>query len=103
MNVPWRAEPCAGERGTVGQGLRTKGYDREGENAGRRDAVPNPLSNPRKRHHGVSVLDTANADAERLYARLGWQRCGVIPGYALLPAGGLCGTTYFYRQLVAAS
>ncbi len=47
------------------------------------------------------VLDTASADAERLYARLGWQRCGVIPGYALLPQGGLCDTTYFYRQLGA--
>lgn len=45
------------------------------------------------------VLDTASDDAERLYARLGWQRCGVIPGYALLPQGGLCDTTYFYRLL----
>jgi GNAT superfamily N-acetyltransferase len=45
------------------------------------------------------VLDTAGADAERLYARLGWQRCGVIPGYALLPRGGLCDTTIFYRSL----
>jgi GNAT superfamily N-acetyltransferase len=45
------------------------------------------------------VLDTASGDAERLYARLGWQRCGVIPGYALLPRGGLCDTTYFYRML----
>ncbi|HEY2465090.1 MAG TPA: GNAT family N-acetyltransferase [Steroidobacteraceae bacterium] len=45
------------------------------------------------------VLDTASGDAERLYARLGWQRCGVIPGYALLPAGGLCDTTFFYRTL----
>jgi GNAT superfamily N-acetyltransferase len=45
------------------------------------------------------VLDTASADAERLYASLGWQRCGVIPGYALLPQGGLCDTTYFYRRL----
>ena len=53
------------------------------------------------RAHGKSllVLDTASADAERLYARLGWQRCGVIPGYALLPQGGLCDTTYFYRRL----
>ncbi len=46
------------------------------------------------------VLDTASGDAERLYARLGWQRCGVIPGYALLPQGGLCDTTIFYRTLV---
>jgi GNAT superfamily N-acetyltransferase len=45
------------------------------------------------------VLDTASEDAERLYARLGWQRCGVIPGYALLPGGGLCDTTFFYRTL----
>jgi GNAT superfamily N-acetyltransferase len=45
------------------------------------------------------VLDTASGDAERLYAKLGWQRCGVIPGYALLPGGGLCDTTFFYRML----
>jgi GNAT superfamily N-acetyltransferase len=47
----------------------------------------------------VLVLDTASDAAERLYARLGWQRCGVIPGYALLPGGGLCDTTFFYRTL----
>jgi hypothetical protein len=32
-------------------------------------------------------------------SRLGWQRCGVIPDYALWPMGGLCSTTVFYRQL----
>ncbi len=45
------------------------------------------------------VLDTASPVAERLYQRLGWQRCGVIPDYALLPDGGLCATTIFYRRL----
>jgi GNAT superfamily N-acetyltransferase len=46
------------------------------------------------------VLDTVTgSDAERLYTRLGWQRCGVIPGYALWPQGGLCSTTVFYREL----
>src|SRR2546427_8315 len=45
------------------------------------------------------VLDTANSEAERLYERLGWERVGVIPGYALLPQGGLCGTTVYYRNL----
>jgi len=46
------------------------------------------------------VLDTVTgSDAQRLYVRLGWQRCGEIPGYALLPKGGLCSTTYFYRTL----
>ena len=47
------------------------------------------------------VLDTASGDAERLYERVGWQRVGVIPGYALLPQGGLCGTTVYYRNLGA--
>jgi GNAT superfamily N-acetyltransferase len=46
------------------------------------------------------VLDTVTgSDAERLYARLGWKRCGEIPGYALWPRGGLCSTTVFYREL----
>jgi len=45
------------------------------------------------------VLDTASDDAERLYARQGWQRCGVIPDYALLPDGRPCATTYFYKDL----
>jgi GNAT superfamily N-acetyltransferase len=46
------------------------------------------------------VLDTVTgSDAERLYTRLGWQRCGVIPDYALWPRGGLCSTTVFYRVL----
>jgi GNAT superfamily N-acetyltransferase len=46
------------------------------------------------------VLDTVTgSDAERLYTRLGWQRCGVVPGYALLPEGGLCDATFFYREL----
>ena len=47
------------------------------------------------------VLDTADATAARLYARLGWRLAGVIPRYALLPAGGECATTYFYRELTA--
>ena len=47
------------------------------------------------------VLDTANDEAARLYERLGWTRVGVIPDYALLPQGGLCGTTVYYRNLGA--
>ena len=46
------------------------------------------------------VLDTVTGgDAERLYTRLGWQRVGVIPDYALWPEGGMCSTTVFYRRL----
>ena len=46
------------------------------------------------------VLDTVTrGDAERLYERLGWQRVGVIPDYALFPAGGFCATTVFYKRV----
>jgi GNAT superfamily N-acetyltransferase len=53
------------------------------------------------REHGkrLLVLDTASGDAERLYARAGWIRVGVVPGFALWPEGGLCDTTFFYRTL----
>lgn len=46
------------------------------------------------------VLDAVtNGDAARLYERLGWTRVGEIPGYALMPRGGLVGTTVYYRNL----
>ena len=88
------------------------------ENQPHRADVAKMLVHRRARRHGVGaallaaaeiealsvgktllVLDTASGDAERLYAKLGWHRCGVIPGYALLPGGGLCDTTFFYRTL----
>ena len=48
------------------------------------------------------VLDTVTgSDAERLYERLGWQRVGIIPNYALWPQGGFCDTTVFYKQIAA--
>ena len=46
------------------------------------------------------VLDAVTGgDAARLYERLGWRRVGEIPGYALMPRGGLCATTVYYRNL----
>src|SRR5437773_5660582 len=46
------------------------------------------------------VLDAVTGgEAARLYERLGWVRVGDIPGYALMPRGGLCSTTFFYRDL----
>jgi GNAT superfamily N-acetyltransferase len=46
------------------------------------------------------VLDAVtDGDAARLYHRLGWVRVGDIPGYALMPRGGLCSTTVFYRNV----
>jgi ribosomal protein S18 acetylase RimI-like enzyme len=54
----------------------------------------------RKCGRSLLVLDTVtNGDAARLYERLGWTQVGEIPGYALLPRGGLIGTTVYYRNL----
>jgi GNAT superfamily N-acetyltransferase len=88
------------------------------ENQPHRADIAKMLVHRRARRHGVGaallaaaeraassagktllVLDTASGDAERLYTKLGWQPCGVIPGFALLPGGGLCDTTFFYRTL----
>jgi ribosomal protein S18 acetylase RimI-like enzyme len=49
------------------------------------------------------TLDTASADAERLYDRLGWQRVGTIPGYALWPDGRPVHTVVFYKALTSIS
>ena len=53
----------------------------------------------RERGKTLLVLDTSSADAERLYERSGWVRVGTIPGFALLPQGEPCATTFFYREL----
>jgi len=48
----------------------------------------------------VLVLDTVTGgDAERLYARAGWQRLGSVPDYALMPDGALCATTFFFKRI----
>ncbi|CAM4236283.1 GNAT family N-acetyltransferase [Bordetella tumbae] len=54
------------------------------------------------RHEGKTVLvldTTTGGDAERVYARAGWQRVGSVPDYALMPDGTLSGTTYYYKRL----
>lgn len=48
----------------------------------------------------VLVLDTVTGSAgDRLYSRMGWQRVGEVPRYALWPDGRPCPTTYFHKQL----
>jgi GNAT superfamily N-acetyltransferase len=47
------------------------------------------------------VLDTASAEAERLYERGGWTRVGTIPKYALMPDGPFCSTVFFFKDLSA--
>ena len=53
----------------------------------------------REQGRRVLVLDTASGTAERLYERLGWQRVGVVPDYAYMPDGSLCGTAFYYKHL----
>ena len=88
------------------------------ENQLHRADVAKMLVHRRARRHGVGaallvaaerhalrsgktllVLDTASPDAERLYVRQGWQLCGRIPDYALMPDGAPCATTVYYKSL----
>lgn len=88
------------------------------ENQPHRGEIAKMLVHRRARRHGLGaallrvaeehalaagrtllVLDTASGDAERLYARHGWQRCGVIPNYALFPDGRPCSTTIYFKSL----
>lgn len=107
------AEDAAGLVGTVQLVLALP------ENQPHRGDIAKLLVAPRARRRGIAaalmnaadgaareagktllVLDTVTGgDAERLYPQLGWQRCGVIPDYALFPRGGYCATTVFYKTL----
>ncbi|HWU62484.1 MAG TPA: GNAT family N-acetyltransferase [Ensifer sp.] len=54
------------------------------------------------RGRSLLVLDTATGEpAEAIYEHLGWERAGIIPGYALFPDGRPCDTTIFYKALNA--
>ncbi|KGW65624.1 GNAT family N-acetyltransferase [Burkholderia pseudomallei] len=78
---------------------------RQPENQPHRADVAKMLVHRDARRRGVAqrllaVLDTVTGgDAERLYARAGWQRVGVVPDYALMPDGAPCATTFFYKQI----
>lgn len=53
-----------------------------------------------QQNKSVLVLDTATGSgAETFYQQAGWQRVGDIPGYALMPDGAPCSTTYYYKTL----
>lgn len=54
----------------------------------------------REEGRSVLVLDAVtDGDAARLYARMGWQRVGDVPNFALMPDGAFCSTTYFYKTI----
>ena len=53
-----------------------------------------------ERGRTLLTLDTAEEDgAGPFYERLGFVRAGVIPGFALKPYGGLCGTIIYWKRI----
>jgi ribosomal protein S18 acetylase RimI-like enzyme len=53
----------------------------------------------RERGRWLLTLDTATADAVRLYERMGWSRSGAIPDYALNPDSSLTDTVFYWKRL----
>jgi ribosomal protein S18 acetylase RimI-like enzyme len=53
----------------------------------------------RERGRWLLTLDTATADAMRLYERMGWSRSGAIPDYALNPDSSLTETVFYWKRL----
>ncbi len=47
----------------------------------------------------ILTLDTASAEAERLYRRRGWTLSGVIPDYALNPDRSFCDTAVYWKRI----
>ncbi|MFC4276183.1 GNAT family N-acetyltransferase [Achromobacter aloeverae] len=89
--------PNQPHRADVSKLLVHRDYRRRGIGRQLMEAVDRAATGARK---SVLVLDTeTGGDGERLYERAGWQRAGVIPDFALKPHGGLCATTFFYKQL----
>jgi GNAT superfamily N-acetyltransferase len=89
--------PNAGHRAEVQKLLVLRSWRRQGIGQTLMTAVEQTA-----RHGGrlLLVLDTRLGDAaERLYARMGYQRAGVIPKFALNSVGGLDATVIFYREL----
>jgi GNAT superfamily N-acetyltransferase len=88
-NQPHRADL---KKLLVHRSARGKGLARLLMDAAEREAA--------SRGKTILVLDTATgSDAEAIYPRLGWERVGVIPDYALWPEGGFCASTFFYKRV----
>ena len=83
-------------RGEVAKMLVHRRARRQGAGAALMQAAEDAA---RRAGKTLLVLDTGDATAARLYERLGWQAVGAIPRYALMPEGGECETTFYYRDL----
>jgi GNAT superfamily N-acetyltransferase len=97
VQVVWAQPENQPHRGDVAKMLVHRKVRRHGVGAALLEAAERVAQEAGKT---LLVLDTVTgADAERLYARHGWERCGEIPDYALWPDGRFCATTVFYKQL----
>lgn len=96
VTVIWAQPENQPHRGDLAKMLVHRRVRRQGVGAALLAAAERSALNTGKT---LLVLDTASDEAERLYARHGWQRCGQIPNYALLPDGAPCATTIFFKSL----
>ena len=97
VQVIWAQPENQPHRGDVAKMLVHRRVRRQGVGAALLAAAEQSACSAGKT---LLVLDTVTgADAERLYARQGWQRCGKIPDYALWPDGRPCATTIFFKSL----
>jgi GNAT superfamily N-acetyltransferase len=89
--------PNQPHRGDVKKLLVHRGARKAGLAAALMQGIENAA---RERGRWLLVLDTVkDGDGERVYTRLGWQRTGVIPDYALFPDGSLCDTVVFWKKV----
>jgi GNAT superfamily N-acetyltransferase len=97
VQVIWAQPENQPHRGDVAKMLVHRRMRRQGVGAALLTAAE---QHARAAGKTVLVLDTVTGgDAERMYARQGWQRCGVIADYALFPDGSYCATTVFSKAL----
>ena len=99
VQVVWAQPENQPHRGDVAKMLVHRRMRRRGVGAALLAAAERSAAGAGKT---LLVLDTVSGgDAERLYARHGWQRCGEIPNYALWPNGAPCATTIYFKSLLA--
>ena len=96
VQVLWAQPENQPHRGDVAKMLVHRRARRRGVGAALLAAAERSAHNAGKT---LLVLDTASGDAERLYVRQGWKRCGEIPNYALMPDGAPCATTIYFKSL----
>jgi GNAT superfamily N-acetyltransferase len=97
VQVVWAQPENQPHRGDIAKMLVHRKARRHGVGAALLEAAERVA---REAGRTLLVLDTVTGgDAERLYARHGWERCGVIPDYALWPDGRPCATTVFFKAL----